>query len=204
MTLSGLPYIDLAIAASLIFFLYKGFQRGFTQEFMRTLGTIVSLFVAIRYMSNISLIIIGKANLQPILAIVISFILLFVLTIYVFKLVADMLSKAISFSVALGNADKVVGGIFGLAKGAIIISLVIILLSFLNVSDFTRRHVSESSLFKPMQNIAPLAYNALKVFAPRHKPFLAEFEENFSGVSKYKKGKTVQKYIESLKKNKLN
>jgi len=51
-----------------------------------------------------------------------------------------------------------------------------------------------------MQQIAPLAYNAFKVFAPQSKPFLDEFEENYSGIHKNKRDRQSQIFIESLKK----
>ena len=196
----GISYIDLAIVFGLLIFIYKGYERGFTEEFMRILGTLVSLILAIRYMSDVSRVIIGATNMSPIIAVVISFVIIFFAVIYLFKFITERLKKAISFSVALGSADKVVGGALGLAKGAILISLVTILLSFFSFSDVLKRHFTESALFKPMQRIAPLAYDAFKVFVPRPKSFILEFEENFSGVSKYKRAKESQEFIESLKK----
>ena len=121
---SGISYIDLGILFVLLFFLYKGYARGFTEEFMRIFGTLVSLIVAIRYMSDLSKIIIGATSISPIVAIVLSFAALFFITIYGFKFITDKLKKAINFSVALGGVDKIVGGVLGCAKGAIFISLI--------------------------------------------------------------------------------
>ena len=50
-----------------------------------------------------------------------------------------------------------------------------------------------------MSRIAPLAYDIVKVFAPRPKSFLSEFLENYSGVSNNRKSKESEEFIESLK-----
>ena len=183
MTKTGISYIDLAIVIILLIFLYKGFARGFTEEFMRIVGTLISLIVAIKLMSNLTRILTDNTNTPPIIATIISFTIIFVLTVFLFRFITDKLKKAISFSVVLGGADKIVGGAIGLLKGAIIVSLVTILLSIFSFSDSINRHITGSLLFDPMRRIAPLVFDTIKVFAPDPKPFITEFKENFSGIS---------------------
>lgn len=198
---SGISYIDLAIVIILVFFLFKGYKRGFLDELRLTIGTLVSLFAAIRYMSDLSRLILGAIDIYPIIAVVISFTVIFVGGTYVFKFITDKLKKIINVTVPLGGTiNNVIGAAFGLAKGAIIISLITILLSFVNIFDFSKRHITESQLFEPMQQIAPLVYETIKVLVPRSKTFLTEFEENYSGVSMNKREKATDNFIESLRK----
>jgi len=139
---SGISYIDLGIVITLIVFIYKGFARGFTAELMRILGTIIGLVLAVRYMSNVSKVIVGGLSVTPTVAVVISFAAIFIGIILLFKYISDKLKKAISFSMALGNADKIVGGAMGLAKGAIVVSLVTILISFIPLTGLFTKHFS--------------------------------------------------------------
>lgn len=196
----GISYIDLAIVAFLLIFIFRGYKRGFTEEFMRILGTLIGLIVAIRYMSDVSHFILGAIDIPLILAIIISYAVLFFATIFMFKFITEKLKKAISFSIALGGIDKIVGGALGLLKGAIIISLITILLSMFNLSDFSKRHISQSALFNPMRKIAPLVYDVVKIFVPHPKSFLSEFEENLSGFSLEKRGQEAEAFIKFYKK----
>jgi membrane protein required for colicin V production len=196
---SGIPYIDLIIVVALLFFVYKGFQRGFVEEFLRIFGTLVALFFAIRYMSDISKIIIGAVDLPPTAAIIVAFSGIFVLLIYVFKHINKTLKKAIKFSL-FENLDKILGGALGLFKGAIIISLITMLLSLFSFSPVVKRHISQSQLFDPMRQIAPLAYSALITFVPNSKSFIDEFDENFYGISNDKKGEQTNNFIEYYRK----
>lgn len=199
MPTSGIPYIDLIIVVALLFFIYKGYQRGFVEELLRIIGTLVALLVAIRYMSDISRVLIGSVSLPPTAAIIIAFTVVFVAVIYIFKYINQRLKKAIKFSL-FKDFDKIAGGAVGLFKGAIIVSLFTMFLSLFSFSPFLKRHISESQLFDPMRQIAPLAYSAIKNFIPNSKNFIDEFEENFYGMNKYKRGEQAEKFIEYYRK----
>ncbi len=197
---NGISYLDLIIVIALIFFLAKGFKRGFTEEFIQMLGTVVSLILAVRYMSDISRYLINPVGIPTIGAIVIAFASIFIASFFTFRFLATKMRKAVNVSVALGSLDKIVGGAFGLAKGAIFTSLFVIVLSLFEILPFVSRYTNNSALYHPMRRVAPLAYDALKVFVPQSKPFIAELKDNTSGVSINKQGETTQKVIEYYRK----
>lgn len=197
---NGISYLDLIIVIALIFFLVRGFKRGFTEEFIQMLGTVVSLILAIRYMSDISHYLINPVGIPTIGAIVVAFASIFLVSFFTFRYLATSMRKAVNVSVALGGLDKIVGGAFGLTKGAIFISLFVILLSLFEVFPFVSRYTSNSALYNPMRQVAPLAYDALKVFVPQSKPFFEELKDNTSGVSIPKQGNTTQKMLEYYRK----
>ncbi|MBD3291201.1 hypothetical protein GF337_20535 [candidate division KSB1 bacterium] len=197
---NGISYLDLIIVIALIVFLVRGFRRGFTEELTKILGTAVGLILAIRYMSDLAKYLINPVGIPPIGAIVVAFAVLFLGSVYLFHYIATRLRKAINISVALGGIDKIMGGALGLAKGAIIISLFVILLSLFDFLPFVSRYTNNSQLYNPMRRIAPLAYETLKVFVPRSKPFLVELEENLEGVSTYKRGESTEELLEYYRK----
>ena len=197
---AGISIIDLVIVISLIITVYKGYERGFIEEFVKILGILVGLIVGTKYMSSMSHYIVEATKIAPILATVFSFILIFVGMVYLFKYVSGKIKTATNYTVALGGIDKIAGGILGLAKGAIIISLIIIAFSFANVFDYTKQIISESKLFEPMQKVAPSIYDAVKVFIPNSNSFLTEFRKNFSGVPVDSMTIETQQFINSLQK----
>jgi membrane protein required for colicin V production len=202
MTNGGISYFDVIIVIVLIIFTYLGYKRGFTVEFLRIIGTLVSLLLGVRFMSNISIVIIGATNIPPTIATIIAFSTIFIGTILIFKLVSDKTQQAIKFSIALGSADKAVGAVLGLLKGAVVVSLFAILLSVFNFSDSVRGNLAQSMLYNPMRRIAPLVYNTLKNAIPHSRSFANEFEENFSGVHYDNLGKDTRNAIEFHKKKK--
>ena len=199
---NGLSYLDVIIVIALIVFLVRGFRRGFTEELARVLGTVIALILAIRYMSNLSHFLINPIGIPTIGAIVISFAVIFIGTIYIFHYLAARIKKGINISVALGGLDKILGGALGLAKGAIVVSLFVILLSTFSFLPFVNRYTSNSQLYDPMRQVAPLAYEALKVLVPRSKPFLTELQDNLTGVSAYKQGASTEALIDYYKSKK--
>ena len=199
MTNSGISYIDIAIVAILAFFIFRGFKRGFTEELMRFLGISIGLAIAIKFMDTVSINLVKHVNLPPVTAMITSFSSLFLGTIFLFKFFSKHIKKIFSFSVLLGGADKAVGGAIGFAKGAIIVSLITILISIFNFSDVIKSHVSHSQLFNPMRQVAPFAYSIFKVIIPHSEGFITELEENFSGISTDKRGAGINALIEHYK-----
>jgi len=191
---NGISTIDLGIVIILFVFLIYGYKRGFTVEIMRIIGTMVALMASTKLMSNVSGYLI-QLEIPPIASSIISFITIFAAVVLGFKYLSTHLKKAISFSVILGGADKLVGGVLGLLKGSIVVSLITILISVFSFSDVINRHIIQSQLFNPMRRVAPLVYDAFKVLVPGKQPFVYEFEENFSKISYDKRGDSVNSLI---------
>ncbi|UCE08301.1 MAG: CvpA family protein [bacterium] len=181
--------IDLAIIIILSFFIYKGFKNGFITEFRRIVGTVVGLVLAVRYMSDLSLLIYGVVNISPIFITIFSFVLIFTIVTLGLSFLLKKFLDAIKFSIVLGSLDRVFGLAFGLAKGAIVVSLICALLSMAPFSGSIRDEINKSLLFDPIRDVLPLAYSTAKlVFKNRYKPLFREIEESFSGQPEERKG----------------
>lgn len=200
MTNGGLSYFDIAVVIILIVLVIKGYKSGFTEELMRIIGTVVSLLLAVKFMSNLSLPIVGATNIPPTIATIIACASIFTFSLLCFRFITEKMKKAINFSVFLGKADKALGGALGLFKGAIIISLITFLLSIFSFSDSFQKYMSGSLLYDPMRRIAPMVYDFLKAVMPEKRPFSVEFEENFSGIEYERRGQATNAAIEYYKK----
>ncbi|MFZ5515322.1 MAG: CvpA family protein [Candidatus Zhuqueibacterota bacterium] len=194
---AAIAIIDLLIIFVMVFFIYKGYKNGFTTEFMRALGTIVAFVVAVRYMSNVAIVLYGALEISPTLITIFSFIVIFTLVLLGFKYLTTKLNSAIKFSLTLGNADRVVGIVMGLIKGSLVVSLCTVLISFMSFSGSIAKELRESQLYNPMRQVLPLAYSVAKLaFSSNYKSFSTELEETFSGQTDGRKGEATQSVLD--------
>ncbi len=182
MITAAIAIIDVAIILVLAFFIYRGYKSGFITAFSQIFGTMLALILAIRYMSNIANPIHRWTNISPTFTMVFSFILIFVGVLYGFDYLSKQILKAVKLSIALGSMDRVAGLAFGLAKGAIFVSLVCVLLSLATFSPSIDNEIKNSMLFNPMRNVISVAYKTAKLlFQGNYKPLFREIEESLSG-----------------------
>jgi membrane protein required for colicin V production len=181
--------IDILIIIVFSFFIYRGYNNGFVPEFMRAIGTFIGLVLATRYMSNLAIAIYGATNVSPMLITIICFVIIFTVVVLGFRYLSAKFLTAVKFSMTLGQMDRLAGIAFGLAKGAIVVSLCTVLISFATFSTPIRNEIRQSMLFNPMRNILPLAYSVAKLFfRDNYLPFYRELEESFSGQTEERRG----------------
>jgi len=173
--------IDLVIVFILSFFIFRGFKNGLVTELVRIIGTYAGLVVAVKYMSDFAIKIHGAINLPPTLVLIISFMVIFTPIVLIFKFLASKFLEAIKFSVSLGLLDKIGGVALGLLKGAIVVSLLTVVLSFATFSPELQKEIEQSVLFEPMKQVLPMVYEAIKVILSDSKPLADELKEGFSG-----------------------
>jgi len=202
MTSSGVSYLDISIIVILLYFIYRGYRRGFTDEFFRILGVLLSLLIAIRYMSNLADPIIENFNISPIVATLLSFTILFTLLSLIINFLKIRIQKLIDVSFTLGQIDKIFGGAIGLFKGAILISIVTMIISVFTFAPGVRTQIDNSFLFNPMRNIAPGVYEILGIFIPNSKSFLSEINDSIEKIPLMNRDFRTQSFIEFYTKKK--
>ena len=118
-------YLDIAIAVSLLYGLIKGFSNGLIKEITGLLSFVVGIYVALNFSNllepHLSRIFDNYEQFKPLLA----FAILFISVLLLIKLLGyltDKLTKAL----ALGFLSRILGGIFGMLKLALIISFLLI------------------------------------------------------------------------------
>ncbi|MDW7681138.1 MAG: CvpA family protein [bacterium] len=188
--------VDLIIVGVLLFFIYRGFKRGFIKEFMSFFGILVSLILAVRYMSTITAALYGALELPQSIVTVIAFLIIFIPVMLLFRWVSKKLKLISRFSFTLGNLDRIAGITIGLIKGAIFISICTMVISLSNLSMLFRQEVQSSQLFRPMKQVLPLAYSVTRVFVwQKYKSFYMEMQESLSAKSKAVMDQKAEDYI---------
>ncbi len=111
--------LDLAIAAVLVLSVAWGVWRGLTREVMSLAGWVISFIVANTFGGQIGDMLPASLAREEI-RVLIAFLVIFVLTLIAATIAGVLLSKL--FKVAgLSGVDRTLGGLFGLARGVVIL-----------------------------------------------------------------------------------
>lgn len=121
----GQDIFDLVVILFLVFYAIRGFFKGFVVEAASLVSFIAGIWAAYTYYPRVAayLTIISQPAWRTLAACVI----LFMGTIILVSLAARVLHKIISFSF-VGWADRIAGFCLGLAKGILIVGLIMYVL----------------------------------------------------------------------------
>jgi membrane protein required for colicin V production len=136
----GLALLVMVVSLAL------GLWRGFVHEFFSLLGWMAAFFVAKRFAETVSMALPWFAD-SPLLRWLAAFALIFVACVLTASLLAWLLSGLLQ-SVGLRPADRMLGAVFGVLRGAFLVMLLSALwwVSPLAKADFwTHSHVSQIS-----------------------------------------------------------
>lgn len=149
----------IPIAVGFIFGLFKGL--------IRELASLTAIFLGIygaKFFSYIvSTFLVEKFDFSPKTAQPVSYLIVFIVIVIVLLIVANMLNKLVE-SVALGGFNKLLGGIFGGLKIALIVSVLLNVFDALDsrfpiLKDDTK---ISSIAYKPMLKLGPAIWDETK------------------------------------------
>jgi membrane protein required for colicin V production len=170
-------WIDIIILILLGLAVALGFKKGLVQEIVGIIGLIVSFFLALKlHPAAAGGLLKMFRNIPPHLAPTIGFVIMFLACFGAITLAGWLLSKIIK-ATPLDLADKVGGMVIGLVKGAVIISILLLLLTFLPLSREMNQKLDRSGMIRSMRKVAPWVYEKTKGLWPRAKELYKEFEK---------------------------
>ena len=150
--------LDLIIFIPILYFCYRGMRNGLIGEALGIIGIIVAVFLTFHYMDEmadvIRPLIEGDPNYLPFMAGAI----IFFGTLIVVQLIAFMLRRILEL-VKLNMINRILGFFFGMLKGGIIVSAILLLLAGFNQPSKESREASVS--YSYVIYLAPWAYNAV-------------------------------------------
>jgi len=168
-------YLDIVIAATLLYGLIKGFSNGLIKEITGLLSLVIGIYIAVNFSNllepHLSGIFDNYEKFKPLLA----FAILFISVLLVIKLIGyltDKLTKAL----ALGFLSRVFGGVFGMLKIALIVSFLLMIESKFEL--ITKQTKQTALLYMPTSSL-------LEIVTPhfeKHKWLLEDFQEHTKQV----------------------
>ena len=113
-------YIDLIVIVVLLYAFLKGFSNGLVNELASFLGLLIGAIISYSFSDDLSKIIDDYVEIDGQILNILSFILLFILTSFLFTIAGKYMTKLIKY-ISLGTINRVLGGIFSSLKFLIII-----------------------------------------------------------------------------------
>jgi len=154
--------LDIVLGALLLFGLVRGFMKGLFVEVAGLISLIAGVYGAIHFSYYVSNFLEQKVEWDEKVINMSAFAITFVLIIILIALAGKAFTKLADFA-ALGILNKILGGVFGVLKIGLILSIVLILFTYTNNTiEFVKKENLESSvLYKPVKSLAPMIFPKL-------------------------------------------
>ena len=151
-------YLDIIIGIILIIFALGGLKNGIIREAFSLAAFIGGIYGAIKLCDMVGQWLGKLINVNDDLMSVISFIVVFIALALIINWLGNVIAGIIE-SVSLGFIDKLGGAVFGIAKGFLLVGIIILLLDFFGIKDILNKETCESSkLYKSSEKVATWIY----------------------------------------------
>ena len=147
---------DIILFLPLLFAAWKGFQKGFIIEVASILALIAGIYIAANFSEITAAQLKEWFDIEGTWLGYLSFIVTFIAVVFGVYALAKVVEKAVNL-VALKLVNKLAGLLFGVIKVALILSIVVNLLGWLNryVPILSKSEPEKSLMFTPIKKLAP-------------------------------------------------
>ncbi|MBS3807052.1 MAG: CvpA family protein [Bacteroidales bacterium] len=154
---------DLVFIVLLIWSAYRGFTKGFILQLSTLAALLLGIYGAIHFSDFTARMLTEHFSISTDYLSIIAFALTFVAIVIAVHLLARLIEKLIQ-AIALGFINRILGIVFGIAKTAFIISIILVLVNKANDKyHFLPREKTENSLlYRPLSDFAPSIFPYLK------------------------------------------
>ena len=157
-------YIDLIVIVVLLYAFLKGFSNGLVNELASFLGLLIGAIISYSFSDDLSKIIDDYVEIDGQILNVLSFILLFILTSFLFTIAGKYMTKLIKY-ISLGTINRLLGGIFSSLKFLIIIVSISMVINYfselLAIEIIPSEQKNKSTVYPILISIGDLLLEAL-------------------------------------------
>lgn len=150
LNLGKMIWIDYAILGLVSISAIIGLIRGFIKEAFALLTWVVAIGVGLHYSRDFAVLLQNQIS-YPSARIATAFILLFVMTLILGGLISFILNHLIE-KTGLSGTDRLVGMVFGIARGAVLVALMVMLAGVTPLPEDP--WWKQSTLIPPFQSLA--------------------------------------------------
>ncbi len=119
--------IDWVFSIIILIFAVSGLIKGFIDNVFGKIAFVAGILLAYLFYTDIATRLLKDIKI-PVVANIISFLLIFVVTFLVIKIIQMIVAKVFEWSI-LKSLDRTLGFIFGIVEGAAVVCLIVFLLS---------------------------------------------------------------------------
>ncbi len=189
---------DIAILTILLIFTLRGALKGLIGEVMGFVAVLLSLVLTVRWLSLGTALLRSVVDLAPALAMILSFVLIFALVFWGTLVLARVLRKVLRVTM-LGWVDRLGGAAFGLLTGALLVSLLVMVVSLIPLNQKYRTQEQESLLFYPTRRFAPELFNWVVSVFPSTGDFYQEVHQAVTSKTR-SLGGPLKEFLQSVQK----
>lgn len=168
--------LDIVIAVPILIFFISGLKNGFIEEALGLIGQIIAIFLAFTYMSEFAAYWERFYDINSPWIPFFSFIVLYIGIILVVKIIIKFLNSLIKFA-NLSVVNLIFGGIFSGLKGALLVSVFLLILGIINQPK--QEYRDSSLIYEYVLPIAPKVYNVLAHIYPGVQDFAEQTDQYF-------------------------
>ncbi len=190
--------VDIAVLVVVGILCIRGLIKGIVIEVFSLVGMVFAYIIALREMSTLSDFFLSHIKLPEFIVSTVSFSLIFMGVFFVLRLIAGAVSRLIRGTL-VGWADRLGGGMLGMAKGLLIASLLLLFMHIIPLPKDIHTVQVNSKLDKTVRPIAPAVFNLLVKLFPQSKDFYAEMKEGFQKQTETMRQQMMEKQADSLK-----
>ena len=155
--------LDFILGALLLYGLVKGLRNGFFVELSSLISLLIGIYLAIKFSYIVKESIGNHISWNPKTIQIIAFMITIILVIFGISLLAKVFTSIANFAF-LGWLNTLAGGVIGVLKTALLISIFLTLFQKINFNHlFAEKKTLDNSLFfNPIQKIASVLYPSIE------------------------------------------
>ncbi len=152
--------LDMIISAILLYFILRGYNKGFIKQTSTILGLLIAFIAAINYYDNFQEYLVNYIDVSEPLLQFISFAIIFVVLNLVIHIIGIILKNVIDL-LFLEPVDHIVGAVLGMVKGGLLVYLLVLVLSQIPYNQVVDV-VDKSYMANNLMEITPIIQENIK------------------------------------------
>jgi membrane protein required for colicin V production len=150
---------DIIISALLLFGFIRGLFKGLFIEIASLVALIAGVYGAIHFSYFVGNFLANRVSWDEKFVTIISFSITFGIIVLVISLIGKLFTKIADFA-SLGLLNKILGGLFGVVKIGLILSVILLVFNKLNntIPFISEEQQENAILFEPIKNFAPALF----------------------------------------------
>ncbi|MBT8258602.1 MAG: CvpA family protein [Bacteroidia bacterium] len=151
--------IDILLGALLLFGLVRGFSKGLFVEVASLIALVAGIYGAIHFSNFAAEFLMEQVSWSEQTINLAAFAITFIIIVLAISLAGKALTKLADFA-ALGILNSILGGVFGILKIGLILSVTLLVFSRMNrsIPFIDSTDLEESVLYEPVKSLAPMLF----------------------------------------------
>jgi membrane protein required for colicin V production len=156
--------LDILILIPLLLFAWQGYRKGFIIEVATLIALLLGIYFALHFSDYAASLLTQHFTIDEKYLAVISFIVTFIVVVIVVIAVGKIVQKFIDL-LLLGFLNKLEGAVFGALKGALLISILLVIINYFDTGSslIKEEQKQQSVLYQPVASFAPWLYSWLEL-----------------------------------------